>query len=119
MKKVFRNNGFTIIEVLVSVIILTLSLLMLLNMAMIALDGNDWSNQATRSTQLIQQKIEELRTSKNFVSGVDSVNSIQRAWTVSNPSSHLRRVDITASWRNRRGVILQNSMTSFIRSDSI
>ena len=119
MKKLSQDNGFTIIEVLVSVIILTLSLLMLLNMAMIALDGNDWSNQATRSTQLIQQKLEELRTSKDFVDGTDSVNSIQRSWTVSAPSSHLRRVDITASWRNRRGVILTNNMTSFIRSDSI
>ena len=54
MKKIRSDEGFTILEVMVALIILSVSLLMLLHMAMIAIDGNDWSNQATRSTQLLQ-----------------------------------------------------------------
>ena len=42
-KKNIRLNeqGITIMEVLIAMIILSLSLLLLLNMAMVALDGND------------------------------------------------------------------------------
>lgn len=119
MEKVIDNSGFTILEVLVAVIILTLSLLLLLNMAMVALEGNDWSNQATMSTQLLQEKLEELRTTVNLTNGLDTVNHIERSWTVTNASSHLRRVDMTAAWRNRSGSLLENNMTAYIRTDSI
>ncbi len=119
MKRFANNEGFTLLEVMVAIIILTLSLLLLLNMAMIALDGNDWSNNATASTQLIQEKLEELRTDRNFNSGSDTVSNIIRDWTITTAASHLRRVDITASWINRRGDTLENSITAYIRSDSI
>jgi len=119
MKKCKNQDGFTILEVMVAMIILSMSLLLLLNMAMIALDGNDWSHQATQSTQLLQEKLEELRTDMNLNSGIDTVNNIERNWTVSNSANHLRRVDITASWQNRRGDVLQNSITAFIRTDSL
>jgi prepilin-type N-terminal cleavage/methylation domain-containing protein len=119
MKKVENIKGFTIIEVLVAVIILTLSLLLLLNMAMVALEGNDWSNTATISTQLLQEKLEDLRTTSLLTNGQDTVNNIQRTWTVTNSASHLRRVDITASWYNRQGNLIQNTMTAYIRTDSV
>jgi prepilin-type N-terminal cleavage/methylation domain-containing protein len=119
MKKINNEKGFTILEVMVSMIILAMSLLLLLNMAMVAIDGNDWSNRATQSTQLLQDKLEELRTSTVLTSGTDTVNSIQRVWTVSSPNSHLRRIDINAVWENRRGDLLQNSLTAFVRTDSI
>ncbi len=119
MKRLKNESGFTILEVMVSLIILTMSLLLLLNMAMIAIDGNDWSNKATMSTQLLQEKLEELRSNNNPVTGVDTVNNIEREWRVTSPSSHLRRIDIDATWVNRRGDQLQNNLTAFIRTDSL
>jgi prepilin-type N-terminal cleavage/methylation domain-containing protein len=119
MKKINNESGFTILEVMVSMIILAMSLLLLLNMAMVAIDGNDWSNQATRSTQLLQEKLEELRTSSNLTNGADTVNNILRVWTVTSPNTHLRRIDINAIWENRRGDQLQNGLTAFVRTDSI
>jgi Tfp pilus assembly protein PilV len=106
-------------EVLVSIVILTLSLLLLLNMSMVALDGNEWSDRATLSTQILQQKLEDFRTGSALANGIDTVNNIERQWTVTNASSHLYRVDIQASWRNRSGNLLYNNMTAFIRTDSI
>ena len=50
-----QEAGFTILEVLIAMIILSISLLVLLNMAMVALDGNDWSNNTTVATQLLQE----------------------------------------------------------------
>lgn len=119
MKKITTNDGFTILEVMVSMIILSISLLMLLQMAMIAIDGNDWSNQATRSTQLLQEKLEELRTGMVLTNGVDTVDNIARKWVISNASNHLRKVDISAAWQNRRGDYLNNTMTAYIRTDSL
>jgi prepilin-type N-terminal cleavage/methylation domain-containing protein len=119
MRKVRNQKGFTLLEVMVSMIILSLSLLLLLNMSMIAMEGNDWSNNATASTQLLQEKLEQLRTDMNLTSGSDSVNNIARNWTVSTVANHLRRVDITASWLNQRGDTLSNSMTAYVRTDSI
>jgi len=106
-------------EVMVSIIILTLSLLLLLNMAMVALDANDWSNKATSSTQLLQDKLEELRTKMSLTSGIDTVQDIERNWQVTKTANHLRRIDIIASWQNRRGDILHNNITAFVRTDSI
>jgi prepilin-type N-terminal cleavage/methylation domain-containing protein len=119
MQNLSRNNGFTLLEVMVSMVILTLSLLLLLNMAMIAMEGNDWSNQATASTQLIQEKLEQLRTDVILTSGSDTVGTIARSWNVYSVASHLRRIDITAKWQNQRGDVLQNSMTAYVRTDSI
>ncbi len=116
MKKMKNEEGFTILEVLVSMIILTLSLLILLNMAMLALENNDWSNKATSSTQLIQDKLEELRTDKVLASGADSLNGISRTWTVTKVASHLRKVDMLATWENQQGKTLQNSMSAYIRT---
>jgi Tfp pilus assembly protein PilV len=116
MKKITKNEGFTILEVMVSIIILTMSLLFLLNMAMVALDANDWSNKATLSTQLIQEKLEELRTSMSLTSGIDTVNTIERVWKVSQVNPHLNQVDISATWENNRGDEIQNNITTFIRN---
>jgi Tfp pilus assembly protein PilV len=119
MRKLKNTEGFTILEVMISIIVLTLSLLLLLNMAMVAMDGNDWSKRATMSSQLLQEKLEQLRTGDDLTGGSDVINNIRRNWTVSTAANHLRRVDIEASWCNRRGDSLHNSITAYIRTDSI
>lgn len=119
MRKFIKNDGFSILEVMISIIILTLSLVLLLNMAMVALSANNWSNQATQSTQILQEKLEELRTTMVLVNGIDTVSNIQRTWHVDSVNSHLRRVNIVASWMNDRGDTLSNSMTTYIRTPFI
>ena len=119
MTSILENRGFTILEVLVSVIILTMSLLLLLNMAMVALEANDWSNKATASTQLLQDKLEELRTTMSLTGGVDTVQGIQRSWTITKTANYLRRIDIVAKWENNRGDLLHSNITAYVRTDSI
>ena len=112
--------GFTILEVLIAMIILSISLLLLLNMAMVALDGNDWSNKTTVATQLLQQKLEQLRTNVNsLASGQDTVGGIQRTWTVTKIDHNLRRVDVSISWEDIRNDTITNSMTTYMRTDSL
>jgi Tfp pilus assembly protein PilV len=112
-----NQQGITIMEVLIAMVILSLSLLLLLNMAMVALDGNDWSDRTTRATVLLQQKLEELRTDDDPASGADTASGISRTWTVTDVGSHLRRIDLLAQWEDVRSKSKSNSVTAYIQVD--
>jgi len=114
------RDGFTILEVLVAMVILGMSLLLLLNMAMVALDGNDWSNNTTVATQLLQQKLEQLRSrTVKLESGYDSPDSLERAWTVTDAGNRLKKVEVVVTWTDIRNNTVSNSMTTYIKTDSI
>jgi len=113
-----NQSGFTILEVIVAILILSMALLLLLNMAMVALDGNDWSHKTTNATQLIQQKLEQLRGTSSLTGGNDVVNGATRTWTVSDAGNHLRRIDITIQWQDVNAKSHTNSITTYIRTDS-
>lgn len=112
-----RNNeqGITIMEVLIAMVVLSLSLLLLLNMAMVALDGNDWSDRTTRATVLLQQKLEELRSDSEPASGADTSGGVSRTWTVTDVGHHLRRIDVMAQWEDVRSQSKANSVTAYIQ----
>lgn len=112
------NRGITILEVLIAMVVLSLSLLMLLNMAMVALDGNDWSNKTSLATQLLQEKMEQLRVEEDPVSGSDEPEGIKRTWTVDKIASHLRRVDIDVAWTDVRNRSKTNTITAYIKTEA-
>lgn len=114
-----NQDGFTLLEVLISMVILGIALLMLLNMAMVAVSGNDWSNKATVVTQSVQQKLEELRSVPNPVSGMDEVNGVTLYWNVSTPKDHLRKVYLSAVWQDMTSQYKYTNVTSYIKTDSI
>ncbi|RKX27064.1 MAG: hypothetical protein DRP45_02005 [Candidatus Zixiibacteriota bacterium] len=114
------EKGISILEVLVAMIILSLALLMLLNMGIVALDSNRWSDRTTVATQLLQEKMEEIRASGNFTSGSDTAGSdIVRSWTVNDAGNHLREVIVNVAWLDLRANEHVNSITAYVRTDSI
>lgn len=119
MKTIQNQNGITLLEVLISMIILSLAILVLLNMAMVALDSNDWANRTTVATQLMQEKLEQLRSLQNPTSGADTISGVERSWTVTPVASHLRQVDVVVGWEDLKNVHKTNSLTSYIRTDSV
>jgi prepilin-type N-terminal cleavage/methylation domain-containing protein len=119
MKKRRNQSGLTLMEVLISMIIMSISLLLLLNMAMVALDGNDWSRKTTIATQLMQEKLEQLRTMDDPVSGTDTSMGVTRSWTVTTAGDHLREVKVTATWYNIWAEMVTDSLTAFIKTDSL
>jgi Tfp pilus assembly protein PilV len=112
------NRGISILEVLIAMVVLSLSLLVLLNMAMVALDGNDWSNKTSLATQLLQDKLEQLRVDPDPASGVDTASGVTRTWTVNSISSHLRRVDVDVTWVDVRQKTKTNTMTAYIKTEA-
>jgi Tfp pilus assembly protein PilV len=119
--KLRTQSGITILEVLIAMIILSMSLLLLLNMAMVALDGNDWSNNTTAATQLLQEKLEQLRSSASsgIDPGSDTVDGVVRTWTVADVGNHLKQVRVQVVWEDIRSHTKTNSMTAMIRTDSL
>lgn len=92
MKKLRVENGFTLIEVMVSIVILAIGLLGLAPMMAISITGNAFANEATEATVLAQDKIEELKNMTTFASIPlsDSV-AVDAQYTL------VSRVDDTAS----------------------
>lgn len=121
MKLKFRLNqrGISLLEVMVAMILTSLSLMMLLHMTMIALDSNDWSNKTTVATQVLQEKLEQLRggglTALN--SGSDTTQGLTRTWTVTTMNSHLKRVDVEVTWEDIQADEHTNSLTAYITTE--
>lgn len=122
MKKLKEDKGISLLEVLVAMIILSMALLVLLNMSMVALDGNDWANKNTAAVQAMQQKMEQLRNISNLnsgSSGSDTTDGVTRIWTVSDADNHLKQVQVSTYWLDIKGQRDSSSITSFIKTDSI
>lgn len=125
MKKIRRlmnQRGISLLEVMVAMIIMSVSLIVLLNMGMVALDGNDWSNKTTIATQMMAEKLEQLRNVPNLSSansGTDTISDVQRAWAVSSVGSYLREVTVAVSWRDIRGRQVADTLSAFIKTDSL
>ncbi len=120
-RRLKSERGVSLLEVMVAMIITSMSLMMLLNMAMIALDGNDWSNKTTIATQVMQEKLEQIRGGGMALmqSGTDTAQGLSRVWKVSSAGSHLRKVEVEVSWTDIKAKAHTNRLTAYIRTDSV
>ncbi len=118
-RKLTDQSGLTLLEVMIAMVIMSVALLLLLNMTMVALDGNDWSNKVTVATQVMQQKLEQLRNSPSPTSGSDVVQGVTRNWVVTNAGNHLRQVCIDVTWENVRAKMVSDTLSTFIKTDSV
>jgi prepilin-type N-terminal cleavage/methylation domain-containing protein len=57
-----QQAGFTLIEAMIAMFILTVSLLALAQLMLVSLDKTQFSNYDTKAVNLAQSKLEELRT---------------------------------------------------------
>lgn len=116
-RRIKNEEGFTLLEVMTSMLIMSFSLLLLLHLAMIALDGNRWASRTTSCTQILQQKLEDLRSQAIPASGEDVVGEFSRVWTVTTAGTHLRQVAITATWATPDSLVQSNTLNTLIKTD--
>ena len=95
------QQGFTLVEVLVAILLLTVGLLALARMQTGAVAGNAFGNQVTEATFLAQDKLEELRLLNEYYLGVIARPQIN--WTaddqaiVTNYNNQLS--DVEDNWK--------------------
>ena len=114
MLKKRKNKGFTLIEILTAMSILAVGLLMLLPMMIVSMQANDLARNFTDSSMMIKQKMEELKSMKNPVSGADSVGTASRVWTVTDAENSLKQLVIDVTWVDKDGKLRSNSMMSYM-----
>jgi prepilin-type N-terminal cleavage/methylation domain-containing protein len=116
--KKLNDRGFTLLEVMTSMLIMGFALLLLLHLAMVALDGNKWASGTTSSTQLLQEKLEKLRNSSNPASGMDTVSGVVRHWTVTSAGSHLRQINMQATWVTPDSLVQTYTVRTLVKTDT-
>jgi prepilin-type N-terminal cleavage/methylation domain-containing protein len=102
-------RGFSLIEMLISLVILAVSLLAIASLMAITTRNNASGTQMTEAINLAQDKIEELSVtpSGNLLPGTDQKKgstgiNYSRNWTVlPNATGNLRAVTVTVNWNNR------------------
>ena len=113
MKNSLNSKGFTLIEVLVSLVILAISLLALAGLMTTTTKNNAFGGNLTEAATFAQDKLEELRVTDwdNIVNGNDA-NPVRglnynRAWTVVfgpnsplPPNDNEKRVTVTVNWND-------------------
>lgn len=114
MNYFIKSNGFTLIEVLIALIILSISLLSLAGLMAMTTRNNSFGSHVTEAVTFAQDKLEEFRAvrpqappvgdipdgagadKKTGATGVDYA----RNWNVAT-NGDLRTVTITVSWNDQ------------------
>ena len=100
IRKKLSEDGFTILEVMVGLIIFTLGLLLLMSMMVVSIQGNSWSEYATQSAQLAREKLEQIKNdpAAHLGPGGDEIGDYTRTWNVSSITSDLSAVTVRVAW---------------------
>lgn len=112
MKSLKKSNGFSLIEMLIAIVILSISLLALAGLMVTTTKNNSFGSHMTEAATFAQDKLEELRVTPwaNIVSGNDVTQgatgiNYNRSWNVSivpnpnPPPTDLQKiVNLTVSW---------------------
>ena len=109
--------GFSLVELLVGLAILSVGLLALAGMQVTALEGNAASKNLTSAVFLAEAKLNELKADgySSLADGTvnDSNNPVNeqgqsggifsRSWTISNHGANVKRITVAVSWKDLRG----------------
>ena len=101
-----KDSGFTMIELLIAMGILSVALLSLGSMVYSVMNSTSLSKGMTVATTLMQDKMESLKNTavSSLTTGNDTVQlgniDYLRQWTVS-PSANTRTITVTVNWNDR------------------
>lgn len=117
-----RRGGFTLVEVVAAIFILTIALLGVASVTVMVVKGNSFSKSMTTATTLAKDKMEELRRT-DFADiasgGPETVETIyQRGWTVTDTvlgglvATKTIAVTVTWPWRGQNHTVTLNTIIS-------
>jgi len=118
--KLKKDDGFTMLEVMIGLVIFTLGLVLLSSMMMISLKANKWSDRTTQTVQLIRDKIEEAKNTDPALmnDGSDVVNGIARSWTFNDVTNNLKELEVIVTWHDEREAAHACTTTTFLQIGS-
>jgi type IV pilus assembly protein PilV len=125
-------HGFSFLEVLVGLAMLSVGVLALAGLQGTALEGNAASRNLTSAVFLAEAKVSELKAGgySSLAGGTvtdpnnplneqgQSGGIFRRSWTISNDGANMKRITVAVSWKDRRGGDRSTSLETLV-SDSI
>jgi type IV pilus assembly protein PilV len=122
LKVIHQNTGFTLLEVLVALILLTFGMLGVANLTIGVIKGNSYSKNVTTATIVAQQQIEQAQrlgyTNSNSLAGSANISmggtSFTRTTTVTNatPAANMKTVSVSVSWSPGNNSVSLNTIIS-------
>jgi len=115
-----NNRGFTLLEILIATVILTIGLLGVAGLTIGTISGNLYSRNVTTATVISQDRLEDIQrdgyvnaTTTNFPAGPHNVSMggviFSRTTGINNdtPAANMKQVTVTTSWNNNtKSVVL-------------
>ncbi len=109
-----ENKGFTLIEVLVAIVILSVGLLGMASLTVGIIKGNKFSNNLSTATTLAQDKMEDIRrlgysgmpaattTTTEDYNSITGYGTYKRVTvtTVDSPAVGMKTITVTAYWKD-------------------
>lgn len=116
MRKANNNSGFTLMEVLVAMLILSVGLLGMAALLTGIINSNKLSNRISTATVLAQDKMEDIKSvvysnavseTRAFLPSPD--DKYEREVTVvdDSPAANMKTVTVTVYWESSKSVVLQ------------
>jgi type IV pilus assembly protein PilV len=115
--KIRKNEkGFTLIEVMISMVILAIGILGLAPLMVLSIYSNTYSQDLTRATAVAQDRIEQLKSAPNFavVPYTETTNNVDgtynRTILVDDASTDgavpagVYRIKVTIAWTDDKGM---------------
>ncbi|MDL2121633.1 MAG: prepilin-type N-terminal cleavage/methylation domain-containing protein [Deltaproteobacteria bacterium] len=116
MVSIENNKGFTLIEVLVAMVILSVGLLGTAALITGIINSNKLSNRITTATTLAQDKMEEIKRdgysnaaneARAFLPFPDDKHEREVTVVDASPAANMRTVTVTVYWESSKSVSLQ------------
>lgn len=119
MKKFFKQSGFTLVEVLMSMLILSVALLGLAKISTSVIRSNAFSESYTVATALGQDKLEELMSLDFFDTALNDVNSANNsaAGLVSAAATDVQETQVDENGTAGAGGIFTRTVNIWDRTD--
>lgn len=107
MNKILKSNGFTLIEILVALVILSIAFLALAGLMVQTTKNNSYGGRMTEAATFAQDKLEELRAGSwtTITPGSDRMMGANgmdygRTWNVVTTNGNLKTITITIDWND-------------------
>lgn len=102
-----KDNGFSLVELLIAMLLLTFGLLSAITLETSIIQGNTVASRMDEATGLAQERLEQLRIEQNpatLVNGSDVIGVYSRVWTITaGPTAATRRVQVEVTWATGPG----------------
>jgi prepilin-type N-terminal cleavage/methylation domain-containing protein len=96
-----ENKGFTLMEVLIAIVVLSVALLALAGLQIVSIRGNSFGNHMTEALTLAKDKMEERKNAEWDQIADESGDHQIYHWACSvTQSDKIKTVTVTVTWEN-------------------